>query len=149
MSPGHTLDQTVALNHARPESCRNIRIKTQCYPARFKSCSALLPRSPQPLASDSLVSPTPVSLSHTATAFNHLTCISSPSHPHASPSLLSTDTMKSYWATTYCSAGRVEPLFLAHSAPSSSLPYSTSVFTFIPIRYHLHIHHRPDAGPHP
>ena len=119
-------------NHARPESRRKTQIQTQCYTLPFKTHSVLCPRSSQPVSSPASVSPAPVSLSHTATAFT----LTPPSRPHAPPSLLSTNIIKSYWATAQVVTTRsltphprklvllFSPILLSsHSACSDAVPH--------------------------
>ena len=144
MSPRHILVPAVVrimpgLNQVgKPKSRHNATL--------HPSSLTPYPRRPQPLSSPPSVSPTPVSLSHAATA----STLSPRSRPHASPSLSSTITIKSYWAINHYSAGRnhavSNPLVLAHSSPCCSLPsHIHHVLVLVPI--HSHLHRRPDASP--
>ena len=111
MSPAHILVPAVVRIMPGLNQIENPNRNT-IYTLPFNSHSVLCPRSPQPLSSPASVSFTPVSLSHAATACT----LTLHSRPHAPPSLLSTSTMKSYWAINHYSVGRNH----AVSNPSSS-----------------------------
>ena len=141
MSQRHTVSQIVVLimpgpNHVRkPKSKHNATLYLD--PSTHSVLHVLT--ISQPLPSPPSVSPTPLSLSHAATA----STLSPPPRPRASPSLLSTNTIKSYWAMNHYSAG--------HNHSVSNPLVATHSSSFVPSFPHFcsHIHHHSDAGPHP
>ena len=91
----------------------------------------------------------PVSLSHPITA----STLSSPSRPHASPSLLSTTTIKSHWAINHYSARRNHAVSNPSSShirrrpPLSHISVATFTFVLMLVLIRSHLHHYPDASP--